>query len=114
MRALHQLAVTQVAITFGLAFTVLHRAFLVLRRPTPSHYIQVLDLFFLPSVSETADGGITQLIERNFGEESSQVLLWPGRHHNNSQGRDQVSKVAKPHFTIIVCFGVPLLRASLS
>ena len=38
--------------------------------------IQVQDLVFLPSVSETADGGITQLMERNIGEESSQVLLW--------------------------------------
>ena len=40
--------------------------------------IQVLDLLFhfWPSVSETADGGITQLIERNIGQESCQVLLW--------------------------------------
>ena len=123
----NQLAVTQVALTFGLDFAPLHSAFLVLRRPTPSHLpmhgssrsfcgeqtctrssapllqhlsansfgrcvwprpcnkvvegqvrgvvcdaavhadIQVQDLFFRR---------ITQLIERNIGEESSQVLLW--------------------------------------
>ena len=46
--------------------------------------IPVQDLF-LSSVSETADGGITQLMERNIGEESSQVLLWPG--HSTVRGR---------------------------
>ena len=34
---------------------------------------------FFPSVSETADGGIIEFIDRNIGE-SSQVLLWPKRH----------------------------------
>ena len=128
----NQLAVTQVALTFGLDFTILHRAFLVLRRPTASHlpmhgssrssagnkrargvpllffstfWQTVLGVvsglnfaarlskarfeessvvplcrltskcwiffLFLPNVSETADGGITQLIERSIGEESS-------------------------------------------
>ena len=131
MRAPYQLAVTQVTLTFGLAFTIFHRAFLELRRPTlrpvpissrsflgkkrargvpPLFFrtfrqtvlgvvsglnrasrcgdqvrgvvcgaavqadIQVQDLFFFCQASAR------QLIARNIGEESSQVLLWPGRH----------------------------------